>query len=283
MGSDLTGLLGIVIVAGLAYVVLSNPDILKGKDANGSDPGNVTGTSGDGTSTGSTSCKSLCAAADCDGYDDEGCTAGCSACKKAGRVGGGSGSSGGSSGKGCNGDASSCPSCGAYPKYRVCKSNNTCGCDTFGGSSGGSSGGSTPKCVVTKCPSCGSLPNYRICKNNKCGCDKSVCKYSNSSQCPSCKPGQAKKLSNCKCSCTGTPSPTGGSGGNTCSCKQGSKCSGLTGAACCAWRGSNGGCSSGFKGVSHPGGGCDCVRKSNYARAYYARPNIRTSYRFSGM
>ena len=272
MGSDLTGLLGIVIVAGLAYVVLSNPDILKG--ANGSDPGNVTGTSGDGTSTGSTSCKSLCAAADCDGYDDEGCTAGCSACKNAGRVSGGSGSNNGSGST----DVSKCPNCGKN-QYRYVDSKGKCGCHTFGSTSGGS----TPKCDVTKCPSCGSYPNYRVCKNNKCGCDKSVCKYSNSSQCPSCKPGQAKKLSNCKCSCTGTPSPTGGSGGNTCSCKQGSKCSGLTGAACCAWRGSNGGCSSGFKGVSHPGGGCDCVRKSNYARAYYARPNIRTSYRFSGM
>lgn len=82
--SDLTGLLGIVVIAGLAYVFLSNPNILGGNqpvDGFVEGEGEVTG-EGDVTGSGS-NCGQLCRDKDCEGYK-ENCTTGCVHCCESG-------------------------------------------------------------------------------------------------------------------------------------------------------------------------------------------------------
>ena len=267
MASDLTGLVAIVVLAGGAYIVLSSDWAKQNLNGNNTtdavadtgtdEPGNTNG----GTGKATVDCGKLCRLKDCKKYKKS-CKNGCTYCCDSGPKSPSCGStSGGSS---SSTDVSKCKQCGNN-QYRQVTASGKCECLPIGGSSGGGSGGK--KCEVTKCPSCGSYPNYRICKNNntQCGCAKVVCKYSNSSQCPSCKPGQGKKLSNCKCSCTGTPSPIGGGGGTGSSCTscRGGLCKGLNGATCTAC------CSAGLAKLSY--------------RAYHARPNLRTKYRFSGM
>ncbi len=252
MGSDLTGLLGIVVVAGLAYVVLSNPDILKGNqnvdavvDGTG-DTGtdaDVSGDTGSSSSGSGADCGKLCRLKDCSGYKKN-CKTGCTYCCDSGPnskpCGGGSSST----------DVSKCPNCGTN-QYRYVDSNGKCGCHTFGGTSTPTktcpsgyklSGGScicsrttagcgagkvarksNGKCVCTSCSS-----GYKVSGNN-CVCGQLSC-------CGGCPSGKRKVMNSGKCGCETPPSPIGGSGGTS----KPDPCKGLTGATYTACRKAHG-------------------------------------------
>lgn len=183
MASDLTGLLGIVVIAGLAYVVLSSGAL------SGGDPGFVEGGSGDDPGTvegdgGSSTCKQLCKDEDCDGYEEEGCTKGCTACKSKG-----SGSGGDSGKRKCT---NTCRS-----GFKRDPTPGSCGCVPSSSSPPGYTGGK-PKCTNGFSPTIGGC----VCKRTLRGC----------------KSEEVARIIGGKCACTrcSTGFKPGGSDNNQC-------------------------------------------------------------------
>jgi hypothetical protein len=193
-------------------------------------------------------CKSLCTAGDCDGYDDENCTAGCSKCKS----GGGSGGTGGTS----SGGAVSCNdghTCKKRCDNRWCTSFKKC-------------------CKGESCARCtGGGTRVCSCRKGMHVADRATCR---------CATNKGVKVSQTK-----KPKPTGKAAGGQpkYKCCAGNTCTmQSTPAKCCTWRGSHGGCPSktGWKGVMS-GSKCNCVKSSGYGRAlsgyargYYVHPGM---------
>ena len=299
--SDLTGLLGIVVIAGLAYVLLTSGALsnIGGADADVTgDPSvdaDVTGeTESDGTGTGCDdghSCKKRCSEGWCNSYR-KCCDAGCGKCGK----GGGDGS-----------NAKTTFDCGAACRTGNCtdyRANCKSGCDACSGTKGNKCPKACPRNYTRVKNTCdckvksGKTPSgfdYKQCSGKSgnctwdcsghfcwtgkaCGQTYKTC-TSGGGNCSGVRSQFMKKHGNCA---------SGGGGG--CTCKQGGKCASYpaNSANCCSWRGRNGGCGSGTIGKPHKGGGCDCVRGSSYARALYTgavprvlRANSRLAWRLS--
>ncbi len=113
---------------------------------------------------------------------------------------------------------------------------------------------SNGKCVCTSCSS-----GYKVSGNN-CVCGQLSC-------CGGCPSGKRKVMNSGKCGCEKAPSPIGGGGGG---------CNGDVNKCpqCGAYP---------HYRVCTSSGACGCRTFGGLAKAYHARPNLRTSYRFSGM
>ena len=333
MASDLTGLLGIVVIAGLAYVVLSNPNILQGGGLGGADAvidggtgdtdADVTGGTSDGFDCGQ-ACRDAKSGSGCNKYGKhcKGCCTYCNGCGSASKNKSGKTDSGGGSGTitgGGGGKQSYCPS-------NSHQSGTNCLCNSGYKASGG-------QCV--KVTTTGGGGSIRCCQGNTCTTVSNMddcCHWRGQhGGCPSGSSG-IKSGSGCSCS-KPTGSCSGKSGNCTWDCKSGfcwtgtacnkpfKKCSTYpkgtsSSQGCSAIRDAflraapssancqcnpfdkcpctSGGCSSLCKSkintkcpggvIKYTSGNCNvyCLKyQSVRARAYHARPNLRTSYRFS--
>ena len=153
------------------------------------------------------------------------------------------------------------------------------------------SGKNSPKCKGSSDKSCKALCTAHNCVDYAANCSKgcSGCSgqgtgKSGGKSCPKCAKGTHRTTG---CTCKDDNYGKTGKAQGSCMCIQQKpkyKCADFApnSAGCCAWRGSNGGCPAGQRGVTHKGGGCDCVKASGrLARAYHARSNGRTAWRFS--
>lgn len=276
----------------MAYVVLSNPNILKGgnQDVSGepgftegtTDTSTDTGTSDTGTSSGGADCGQLCRDKKCSSYKKS-CKTGCKYCCDSGPN---SPSCGGSSGGGAGNSVGCDPCRNGYTHY----SGGGCACKAK------SSGSTTPK-TLSDCPTC-SGNNHRTLSAGKCGCAANApaacangyVRVSSGCVCnkaaKGCGSGVAR-VSNGKCVCT--------------SCSSGYHAGGTNNNECIKNASSGGGsqivkigsCYSGYS--TCPNGYYKqtasfygqtvqvcCPLQSVLAKAYHARPNMRTKWRFSG-
>ena len=276
--SDLTGLLGIVVIAGLAYVFLSSgalDNLNNTQDpgfVEGGDPSEEPGTTEGGTSN----CGQLCRDKDCDGYK-ENCTTGCSNCCDSGPN---SKPCKDKSG-GSNGDSQCKALCtaGSCVQYRAecskscsrCAGSGKCTLKCTAGYKRASTGCS---CVSTGGTSGGvSCSKGYVPKNGRCECNRVVKNCSSNSvtrlvggvcKCQSCGSGYHRGTkSSLDNTCIKNSGGSSGSSCKSCCTCRGGACKNLTGATCtsCCGGGSGSGscsCKQGGKCASYPANSANC-------------------------